>query len=295
MAQNKIIQPYIKHDENASQDGKILKMCLDFRKIAKTMSREDLEQLASHGAYALFWRLIEHLYSNHLQASDVEVMADNLRVNADFLNKILNEYDLFKLQNDEYVSIRLLRDRELRDEKSQKASESVNIRYLLSSFNKAYTEFFGEEPILESSEIETLKKYSKKIPDLKDKLRDILYTLKCLKFDNDINFKPCANWLLTGNNFGRLVNGEFGKLKHKKTKKELSEEAKQAESVEKHSEFDEIETISGKAAALEYIANYYAGRKIAYQNGRALLIPPLSKLAKKFDITDEEILQKCQE
>lgn len=295
----KIIQPYIKHDVNASQDGKILRLYLDFRKLAKSMNREELESFVALGAYGIFWRILEFMHGDKLLIDDVEIISDNLRICTKFVNQILNNYDLFHVSDGEYISDRLLRDLERQEEKSKVASESAKIGWLLSAFNKAYHEFFGEEPILQSSEIEALKKYSEKIPDLKTKLRDILYTLKNIKFDTDVNFKPCANWLLKDNNLARLVNGEFGKLKHKETQKEIKERQKQFEIQQaeenKPSEIElEIESISSKSEALEFIKKYYSNRTFLVNRGKALIVPTLRKLAEKFEIPEKEIIENCQ-
>lgn len=297
-----LIQPYLKHDDNASQDRKIMRLSLDFRKIAKSMSREELESFVSHGAYALFWQILEYMHSNKLMSDDIEMLADNLRVDSKYINKILNDYELFRLDEDEYVSDRLLRDMEKQREKSQKASESANIRYLLSAFNSAYKEFFGEEPILESDEIEVLKKYDKKIPDFKNKFRDILYTLRNLKFDTDINFKPCANWLLKNKHLSQLLNGEFGPLLHKKTESEIKAEQKRAEEERAKQEEPnkqlEIQTeqISGKAEAIEFIKDYYKDRQILFVKNRAVIpVPALRKLINRFDIQDSEFKERGED
>ena len=290
----KLIQPFIKHDDNASQDGKILKMYFSFRKLAKTMEREELESFVAHGAYAIFWRILEFMRNNKLPVDNVEIISDNLRIKTEYVEQILNDFELFHIQNGEYVSDRLLRDLQLQEEKSESARESAKIKWLLSAFNKAYIEFFGQEPVLSSAEIESLKKYSEKVPNLKDNLRDILYTLKTLKFETDINFKPCANWLLKDNNLGKLLNGEFGKLKHKKTEKEIAEEEKaylrQQEEQNKPSELElKIETISGKGEALDLITSYPEPRDL---RGRLLINPVLRRLMDKFDITDNEIKEE---
>lgn len=290
----KLIQPFIKHDDNASQDGKILKMYFSFRKLAKTMEREELESFVAHGAYAIFWRILEFMRNNKLPVDNVEIISDNLRIKTEYVEQILNDFDLFHIQNGEYVSDRLLRDLQLQEEKSKSARESAKTGWLLSAFNKAYIEFFGQEPVLSSAEIESLKKYSEKVPNLKDNLRDILYTLKNLKFETDINFKPCANWLLKDNNLGKLLNGEFGKLKHKKTEKEIAEEEKaylrQQEEQNKPSELElKIETISGKGEALDLITSYPEPKDL---RGRLLINPVLRRLMDKFDITDNEIKEE---
>jgi len=114
-------------------------------------------------------------------------------------------------------------------------------------------------------------------------LRDVLYTLSTLKFDTKIKFVPGANWLLTDNNLGRLLNGEFGPLKHKKTAKELREELikKQAEQEAENANVFDLDTISSKAAAIQYISNNNKDLK--------LMIPDHKKLMRKFDITLQEI------
>lgn len=122
----KLIQPFIKHDDNASQDGKILKMYFSFRKLAKTMEREELESFVAHGAYAIFWRILEFMRNNKLPVDNVEIISDNLRIKTEYVEQILNDFDLFHIQNGEYVSDRLLRDLQLQEEKSKSARESAN-------------------------------------------------------------------------------------------------------------------------------------------------------------------------
>lgn len=291
MAENNLIQPYIKHDDNASQDGKILRMCLEFRRNAKSMSREELETFVSHGAYAIFWRILEFMKSDNLYVDDVELLSDNLRVDARFINQILNDFELFRVQNGEYVSDRLLRDIKRQREKSEKASKSANTKYLLSDFDKNYEDVFGKKPILSSEEIEALKKYSSQIEDLREKLPDLIYTLKSLKFETDTKFIPTANWLLKGNNLLRLYNGEFGKLKHKKTAKEIEEEQKKALEKQAERSKDEIEfttqinSIYNKSDAIAFIA-----KRIPHNaDGKLFINPSLKPLCEKFDIIDREI------
>lgn len=291
MAENNLIQPYIKHDDNASQDGKILRMCLEFRRNAKSMSREELETFVSHGAYAIFWRILEFMKSDNLYVDDVELLSDNLRVDARFINQILNDFELFRVQNGEYVSDRLLRDIKRQREKSEKASKSANTKYLLSDFDKNYEDVFGKKPILSSEEIEALKKYSSQIEDLREKLPDLIYTLKGLKFETDTKFIPTANWLLKGNNLLRLYNGEFGKLKHKKTAKEIEEEQKKALEKQAEQSKDEIEfttqinSIYNKSDAIAFIA-----KRIPHNaDGKLFINPSLKPLCEKFDIIDREI------
>ena len=299
MKSKEIIKPYIKHDEDAISDGKISKMMFTFRRLAKEMPSEILQQFLPHAAYGIFWQILEFMYSNKFKSENIEIMADELRIPETYLKKILDDFELFEYNNDddEYTSLRLLKDKEKRLEMKTAASEAVNARWLLAEFNKAYKEFFDTEPILKSDEIEILKDYSKSIPDLKNKLRDIIYTLKNLKFDTKTNFKPCANWLLKENNLTRLLNGEFGKLLHKPTEQELKaqEAAAQKQIIENNqpSELElKIATIETKEAAINLIKEFYMDKPNmpVFIRGRLVINPNLRKLIKKFQITDKEIL-----
>lgn len=285
----KLTNPWFEHDENASSDGKFLKMFRDFRKLAKTMEQSELESFVALGAYAIFWRLAEFMHGNNLAVGDEDIIADELRINTKFVEKILNEYGLFYQENGLYISNRILRNLERRQEKSKKNSGAANIRWLLYAFNEAYKEFFNEVPVLSNEEIDNLKKYSKKIPDLKDKLRDIIYTLSTLKFNTDIKFKPCANWLLDKNNLARLVNGEFGRLKHKPTEKELKEKElqKQQEAFQENKPTElelKAQSIDSKAEAL-----YLLAQNTRLVNNKVVVLYTLKFLQQKFGITDKEI------
>lgn len=288
MAQeDKIVRPYFSHDYSPLEDKNLLKMFI-------SMGAE---------GYGIYWLIVEFMHQNTFVVGEENILAFKLRVDVDKVTRIMNDFDLFHIEEIEnekvYISDRILRNLNYVEEKNEGRKQAANVRWLLSSFNKAYTEFFGEEPILEQSEIECLKKYNEKIPDLKSKLRDIIYTLKNLKFDTDVNFVPCANWLLKENHLARLLNGEFGQLKHKKTNKELREEKQQKLAIENAQENEtaelelQIENISGKNQAIDFIKDYYAAENLVVKNNRAFLLPNLRKLTEKFDISDKEIIEVC--
>lgn len=298
----KLTNPWFEHDENASNDGKILKMFRDFRKLVKTLDQRDLEDLAVLGSYAIFWRIAEFMHGDLLAIDEADVIADDLRIDARFVEMILKDYELFREENGYYISDRVLKNLERRKEKSKKNSDAVNVRWLLYEFNIAYKEFFNEEPVLTSQEIENLKKYAKKIPNLKEKLRDIIYTLSTLKFEKaDIKFVPCANWLLKDNNLARIVNGEFGNLKHKPTPAELKEkQRKEAEAEAERNKPSELEercfSCSGKAEAIGIIEEFYKNKAkpTAFRN-KVMVLPTLRSLMEKFDITDKEVSELWQD
>lgn len=297
---SEITKPYFSHDESASQDGKILKMFRDFRKLSKEMTQEELESFVAVGAYGIFWRIVEFMHGNNLLVDDVDVIADDLRIDTKFIEMILNNYELFRIEGDCYISDRILKNLNKQQSKSEKSKTAVETRWLLSDFDKNFEDIFGKKPVLSSDEIEALKKYSQQISDLREKLPDLLYTLKDLKFETDTKFVPSANWLLKGNNLLRLYNGEFGNLKHKLTEKEIAEQKKLQEEKEaelnKPSELEmQAERISSKADALDFIVGQYRGKSIPMNSGRIFLIPTLKDLAKKFDITNAEIIERHKE
>ena len=91
MKEDKIIKPFFSHDESASQDGKILKLYRDFRKLSKDMTQEELESFVANGAYGIFWRIVEFMHGNNLPVDDIDILADDFRVNVKFIEKILND------------------------------------------------------------------------------------------------------------------------------------------------------------------------------------------------------------
>jgi len=294
--EDKIIEPFFSHDKSASQDRKILKMMITFRKLAKNMSKDDLESFVSLGAYGIFWRIVEFMHSNDFPTEDLEVVADSIGIEPNYLYTILNDFELFRIdENLCYVSDRILRNLHYVEVKNEDKKEAANVRWLLATFNKYYEEYFGKKPILSNDEIEILKEYNKKIEDFKKKLPDILYTLKNLKFDNDIKFKPCSNWLLKNNNLGRLVNGEFGELQHKKTDKEIRQEqiAAEAEKEKSKAEFDsKLNQFCDRDSALVFLSK----NTILLGGGKVKVAPPYKPLMDKFNISNEDVMEykKCQ-
>lgn len=297
---SEITKPYFSHDESASQDGKILKMFRDFRKLSKEMTQEELESFVAVGAYGIFWRIVEFMHGNNLLVDDVDVIADDLRIDTKFIEMILNNYELFRIEGDCYISDRILKNLNKQQSKSEKSKTAVETRWLLSDFDKNFEDIFGKKPVLSSDEIEALKKYSQQISDLREKLPDLLYTLKGLKFETDTKFVPSANWLLKGNNLLRLYNGEFGKLKHKLTEKEIAEQKKKQEQEEaKRNEPSElelqVEKISSKADALDLIVEQYKEKSIPMSMGKIFILPTLKDLMNKFDITTAEVIERHKE
>ena len=284
-----IIEPYFSHDINARSDEKIVKMFFEFRKNKNTYSESTVRELLSFASYGVYWSVVEYMHRNNLDVADVDMLADELRIDSDFLKSILDDFDLFRKENGEYINDRIIRNINKQEEKSKKNKEAISVRWLISAYNKAYKEEYGITPVLDDKEKKNLIDYSNKIENFKDLLPDILYTMRFIKFDNDSNFKPASNWLLKENNLAQILNGQWGKLKHKKTKKELEAEQKQLEAErQKNEEPCELEiqanSICNKVDALELIIK---NTKII--QGKPFVIPSLHKLRDRFEITPQEI------
>lgn len=276
---SEIVNPYFAHDMTAKSDEKILKMFFDFRKYSISVSDQTLQILAPYAAYGIFWSVVEYMHRNTLSVDDVEILADELRVDVEILNKILNEYNLFKIENGYYVSDRINKNLNKVEEKASKASSAASKRWSLSNLKKVYKEIFNETPVLKPSEAEAYLTYANSIDDFKDRLPDILYSLKKLKFDDIPNFKPSINWLLEGNNLPKLLNGQYGKLKswsnhleYVSNRQGLIQETPEVQAPE----------IDSKEAAIKYIKDYSGSTKF--------LSPFAKELLQKFDINKEELV-----
>lgn len=258
MADKKLIQPFLKHDENSQMDENIA----------------ELIHVMGYEGYGLYWSIAEFMHKNKSVKVGKEYLVSG---DTEKITKILNNFDLFRIEDECYVSDRILRDLKITEEKSAKASDSVETRWLLSTLNKAYKDVFGFEVELSSDEIQILKKYNKKIPDFRVKLPDIIYTLKFVKFDNDSSFNAGINWLLEKNNMRKLLNGEWGKLRKK------PDGRKKTKSVEPI-EIDtfNIDDYKTKEQAIEYM--------ITHNDGSSRFMTPMQKeLISKFDITAKDI------
>lgn len=98
-------------------------------------------------------------------------------------------------------------------------------------FIQHYKDIFNKKVYLGRSELIRLSEIAKD-NNLEDVLPIALNRLKNIEF-KDIDFKPSANWLLRGNNFERVMNGEFGSKEEAKQQAIQQEQDKQKEGLEK--------------------------------------------------------------
>lgn len=89
-------------------------------------------------------------------------------------------------------------------------------------FLEEYQKIMGSMPRLSSYECNRLVELSANNPDIKELIPEAVRRLKRIDF-GDIQFTPTASWLLKGNNFERVINGEFEpkKSEYEKLKEKL--------------------------------------------------------------------------
>lgn len=286
---SEITEPYFSHDIAARQDEKILKMLFSFRKRAKEMSREELESFVALGSYGLFWAIVEYMHRNQLTVTDSDVIADDLRIPEVFVKMVLNDFELFRIENEQYISDRILKNINKQEEKSSANSKAAKARWVLSKLKSDYMEIYGVAPVLNDKEVAIFLKYSEQIENFKDNLADYLYTTKLLKFENNPKFNPSINWLLTDNHLPKLVNGEYGKIASwakAVAARKAQEKQEQMEQAEQEKNSFNVETVSTRVEAVDILL-----RNCQWIKGlnRLQIYANAEPLLKKFDIDRNEI------
>ena len=109
------MREYFSHDYNARNDKKLIRLNMK-------------HGLSGIGAY---WCIVEMLYEEggYLATSEYERIAFELRTENDLIKNVIKSFDLFIIENDIFHSETALDRINKRNEKSQKARESVEKRW----------------------------------------------------------------------------------------------------------------------------------------------------------------------
>lgn len=119
MKKEKLEQHWFKHDINASNNGKLIKL----------QANEGLE------GYAVYWKLVELLYINEGRYElNLDELAFTLRIShlenaTQLIQSVIMNYCLFNYDDDIFYSDRVIQGLADIYEKSKKATESANKRY----------------------------------------------------------------------------------------------------------------------------------------------------------------------
>ena len=270
---SEITAPYFSHDMYPQKDKSIVML---------------MDELGYEG-YGLYWRIVEFMHQNELCVGEERLIAGKTYIEK--VKAILNNFNLFRVEEGKYISDRILRNLAEQKEKMESKSKAAKTRWALSNLKKIYIEIFGEAPVMSDDEIEKYFKLVNRIENFKTKLPDILYTTKKLKFGNNPDLDPSINWLLAKTNLNKLLNGEFGPLlSWEKHKRELEEQKKATEQQEqtdrqekqaKETLLAQINSINTKVDAIEFIVA---------QNPHLDFINPLHKpLMQKFELTKKDL------
>lgn len=146
---NKMSKPYFSHDIASRGDIKIKRL---------------LHEQGYEG-YGIYWAVVECLHENELFESDIEVLADDLRISVEKLEKVLKT-DLFIWENGKVFSKRVEKNLAIQREKAEKAKRSAFIRYKKDEFTKSvitlYEKIFGKEIVLSDENRQLIKELSQK-------------------------------------------------------------------------------------------------------------------------------------
>jgi hypothetical protein len=230
---------YFSHDYGARNDPKLQKVLMRL----------------GHKGKGIFWDLIEVMYEQggYLVLSEIESYAFNLRIeDPNILLKLINDFDLFKIDGDKFYSESVLRRLSIRDEKSNKARKSAEARWKPKSDNNANASgnnaFASESGAIKEKKINKKKRENNSV-DAPPSQNDIF-----------ILFKENSNWdeakcnLVTKkfiieyeNNWARLNGNIIAKVKSwiltEKEKSSAKKENKFADTPDKLSDGKQIPDI----------------------------------------------------
>lgn len=230
-----------------------------------TQGKKNIKKLVrdlGYEGYGLYWSILEFMYLNTLEVGEEDLILEEKYTEK--IIKILNDYNLFYIEDNQYMSDRIAEDMERVEKKRKTAQNNANKRWLKKYFVETYAEILGIEPVLDKKYLEKLNELSDTIPDFKEILPSILYTLKSIKFDNGT--KPGADWLLTETNFNKVYNRQFGWKEYKSEDKRNEEKRESAKRLKESEEQERkhIEEFKKQFKTKEDVLNYFKNKKIKF-------------------------------
>jgi hypothetical protein len=105
---------YFSHDYTARSDEKIKNLIYEF----------------GYEGYGIYWSLIEELYQNaNALRTNYKRIAFDMRVDENTIKSIIENFDLFIVENEFFGSLSVQRRLDMRNDKSSKARESAQKRW----------------------------------------------------------------------------------------------------------------------------------------------------------------------
>lgn len=301
-------ETYFPHDRYARRDTKIRNLLAHFR-------RES--EIKAQAAVCIYWWIVEDMHTDDYPVNKLEAFADDYRCDVDFLKSILEDFELFRIEDDCYISDRVLRNIKEQEEKSEKARNAIRQRWknkgdkkedtapdiadeVISLFNEAF-----------KKELTVSKENRKRINEItKDNnltSEDWQKIIKNAKRGWDIegkNKKPdfrniLKNWDAFRSDDYNLAP-DYEKIEAEKKAKELAKEQKRAEEREakRQEELKQAEEAAEKQAAYEAITDKSDALEFLYKYlpealQKNIEMTKLSSefrtIAPRFNITAQEV------
>ena len=320
----KASKPYFSHDIAAKTDQKIIRLFFDFRKTKNEISETVSRDLISHAAYGIYWEIIEYLHENKLYVDEIDMLADELRVDTEIIKKILEDFQLFKIIDGEYVSERVIRNLKLQEEKSEKARRSVANRYknkneskeqkedidnsiknyneeLVMSIIQIYNEKFKSSRIVSKTNKENIFKIHSE-NNLTLEIWEKVFSNAKRGWDikDKINVKPSLDLIL--NKWDSFASDDYflapdrEAIAERKKEEERIKEKELLESLERNRIEKEIQdkaraNVHDKNSALDYIYNFSKSLRAMLNNKMLLARSSVLKEFKEYDITAEDVIE----
>lgn len=254
-----------------------------------TQGKKDIKKLIrdlGYEGYGLYWSILEFMYTNTLEVGEEDLILDGY---TEKITKILNNYGLFYIEDNQYMSDRISENIKRVEEKRKSAQSNANKRWLKKYFVETYNEIFGIEPILDKKYLNKLNELSDAVSDFKEVLPSILYTMKSIKFD--CGSKPGADWLLTDTNFNKVYNRQYGwKEYHSPVDKKEQKKVEELQRLESEkAEQKKVEDFLKKFKTSEDVFEYFKDKKVKF------LTPVEQQILNKFNLSKSEIEEKLHE
>lgn len=178
---------YFSHDYNARTDTKLVKLFMK-------------HNLKGIGAY---WCIIEMLYEEggYLLLNEYDRIAFELRTDSEFIKSIIEDFNLFKKDEDKFWSDTAIDRLKQRAEKSEKARKSVQKRWDKYKRNTDVKETKNDSS--------TSKGKESKVKETKEDKKYIynkFYDFELKKSNNDENYKQFIDALFWNNNLGNKLS-----------------------------------------------------------------------------------------
>lgn len=250
-------KPYFSHDIGSRGDIKIKRLLHDF----------------GYEGYGIYWAIIECLHENELFESDIEVLADDLKISKENLEKVLKT-DLFVWENGKIFSKRVKQNLALQQEKAEKARKSAFARFKKDDFSqsviKIYEKIFGKEIVLSTENRDLIKELSRKNSISLEIWEKVFQNAKRgWNLSNGSHKTPSLKTIFE--NWDSFANDDYY-LAPDSTKM-FTEKIKQDEFV------DELDSIGTKTEAIDYIK----------KNNLSSRNPVCKRLLREFELDESEV------